>query len=97
MRERVPALWHPQERRFLSPFAGAESSEQRRSEETFLSFFDICVETRDEAEEAWAYDKLRAVFADAFGMELDDVGAKHVPFFEAMRWAAQESQARPAA
>jgi len=66
-----------------SPFAGLGKSDSKRLEQAFLQAFVICVETDDDGEELWAYEQLKALYAEA---PMTDTVAS---FFEAMSWASQ--------
>lgn len=72
-----------------SPFVSAGNRRQEL-EETFLEFFDLCVETTDDAEELWAYERLKGTYVEGVS-DADDL----VPgFFAAMHWAARQRAMR---
>jgi hypothetical protein len=68
-----------------SPFA--ERKDQARLEKGFLELFDLCVETSDEREEAWAHEKLLAFYTGTFTSD------GQADFFEALLWASSVSGA----
>ena len=70
--------------RSSSPFAAAER--RAELEEEFMAFWTIAVETSDDAEEQWAYEKAKALY-------LANVVSDRQSWPEAMWWAADRYSA----
>ena len=67
-----------------SPFHDQPDEERAKLERAFLECWAMVVEAESDAEEAWAYEKLREMWGSANDGEI--VGT----FFDAMKWAAWE-------
>jgi hypothetical protein len=75
---------------YVNPFHlmnSNKSSEPEQAERLFLEFFKISAETADDREEAWAYDRMKALYFDAILPGQDD---QFPSFFYTMGWAAAE-------
>ena len=69
-------------KRYSSPWNGREQSEREKLEKEFLAFFVLAVETTDDAEELWAYERLKDTYTASV------ISDDHAGFFAAMAWAA---------
>jgi hypothetical protein len=75
---------------YANPFAIASrrlaGDELKLREQTFLELFDLAVETDDDAEELWAHERLKEIYAEVAG---DD---RFPTFFDCLHWAAQATR-----
>jgi hypothetical protein len=76
-----------------SPFLASQlpPDELQRQYGLFIQSFQTAVETTNDDEESWAYEKCKGAFRRLMGDPPPSRSDPNMPegFFEAMRWAAQ--------